>query len=198
MGNDRHEDFYKAADIGIYSANQITPHSGCDRESEFINLFLEPSFFHKVAYETIDGEDVEIVPKLRFRDRLIEQIGRELKFELQTGGFESRMYADTIASTLAVHIIKRHATRKFEPKTYTDGLPSYKLKIAIAYIHDHLDRNISLSEIAQQVQIILIPLLHSSNNSQISIHFNDPFRRLFFFKGDFGYNLARCWSRIFH
>ncbi len=76
-----------------------------------------------------------------------------LKRELETGVAESRLYAESVATLLAVHLLKRYSVQKIVVREYTGGLPNYKLKTAIAYINDNLSRNISLTEIATVVQM---------------------------------------------
>ncbi|MDJ0570770.1 MAG: AraC family transcriptional regulator [Pleurocapsa sp. MO_192.B19] len=46
-----------------------------------------------------------------------------------------------------------YCTIKPKLKNYGDGLPSHKLKLAINYIHDNLDRTITLTELANLVNM---------------------------------------------
>ncbi|MDJ0705489.1 MAG: AraC family transcriptional regulator [Leptolyngbyaceae cyanobacterium MO_188.B28] len=144
---------YASGDIGLFPARQTTPRSGCDREVGFINLFLEPTFFAKVAHESIDPDRAEILPRLRFRDPLIQQLGLALKTDLESGGVDSRFYAESMATALSVHLIRRYAAHQPTIKNYLDGLPPYKLRRTLDYIHDHLDQPLSLTELADLVQM---------------------------------------------
>ena len=150
-----HNDCYISGDIGIFPANQIAPKSQCDRQAAFITLFLEPKFFEQVAWESVDVSKIEIIPRFKLRDPLIQQIGLELKRELESGGIDSRLYAESMATALSVHLISRYASRdrQYELVNYTDGLPKYKLRQIIAYINEQLDRSISLAELADVIQM---------------------------------------------
>lgn len=147
------EDRYTSGDLGIFPAHQTAPKSQCDRSASFISLFLEPRFFDRVAWESVDVDGIEILPQFKFRDPLIQQIGLELKKELELGGIDSRFYAESMATALSVHLIRRYAVRQYKFSNYTDGLPKYKLKQAIAYINEQLDKNVSLAELADLVQM---------------------------------------------
>ena len=146
-------DRYASGDLGIFPAHQTAPKSQCDRQTSFISLFLEPKFFARVAWESVDVDSIEIVPQFKFRDPLIRQIGLELKQELELGGIDSRFYAESMATALSVHLISRYTVHPYQLRNYTDGLPKYKLRQVIAYINEQLDKNISLAELADLVQM---------------------------------------------
>ena len=59
------------------------------------------------------------------------------------------MYADVIANLMAVHLFNNYATTKPQIKSYTNGLPIYKLKRVKEYIEANLERALSLDELAQ-------------------------------------------------
>jgi YesN/AraC family two-component response regulator len=105
------------------------------------------------AHETLNINQLEIVPQIFGRDPLIYQIGLELKKELEFARDDSHLYAESMATALAVHLMKRYAVQTSAIKTYSGGLSSYKLKTAIAYINEHLHQNLSLAEIAAVVQM---------------------------------------------
>lgn len=58
-----------------------------------------------------------------------------------------------MTAALSAHLLRRYTTRKQEIKSYTEGFPKYKLKQVIGYINEHLDRNLSFSELANIVKI---------------------------------------------
>jgi AraC-like DNA-binding protein len=68
-------------------------------------------------------------------------------------GVDSRLYAESMATALSPHLLRRYATKQLVIRDYKGGLPKYKLREAIAYINDHLERNLSLAELAALVQM---------------------------------------------
>lgn len=139
---------YTYGDIGIFPVSQPGPRARCDQGAEFISLYLEPRTFARVACESVDADRVEIVPQFKIRDPLIQQIGLDLKTELESGGVDSRLYAESMATALSAHLLQRYAVKRSILRDYTGGLPKHKLREAIAYIHDYLDQELILAEMA--------------------------------------------------
>lgn len=148
-------------DISIYPAN-CPQKQRWKEEIEFIDVYLEPALFSQAAEKLSGSDRVEILPHQTIRDPLIQQLGLALKAELnasnpplevvsQASG--SRLYAESIAQTLAIHLLRRYSSRKATMPAYTGGLSRSKLKTAIAYIHEHLDQDLSLAVMAAVVQI---------------------------------------------
>ena len=142
------KEYYTCGDIGFFPASQQGPIAQCDREVEFINLYLEPKTFARVACESVDADRVELVPQFNIRDPLIQQIGLELKTELEFGAADSRLYAESMATALSAHLLQRYSVKKLILRDYTGGLPKHKLREAIAYINDHLDLDLMLADMA--------------------------------------------------
>ena len=86
-------------------------------------------------------------------DPLIYQIGLDLKTELETDGVDSRLYAESMATALSIHLLRRYSARKQEIKEFRGGLPQYKLMEVISYINAHLDQDITLAELAALIQM---------------------------------------------
>ena len=76
-----------------------------------------------------------------------------LKTELELAGEDSKLYADSMATALGVHLLKRYAVKKSVIREYKDGLLPYQLRIVIEYIQEHLDRSLSLDILAGLVNI---------------------------------------------
>ncbi len=135
-------------DVGIFPAQQVAPAAEFEQELGIIHLYLEPIILVQAAYESVNTDRVEIVQQLQTHDLLIQQLGLSLKRELEIGVGSSRLYAESVATMLAVHLLKRYCVHQPVIREYASGLPSHKLKTAIAYINDNLEQNISLTEIA--------------------------------------------------
>lgn len=121
--------------------------------AEFMLMSLQPSFPIDVMDRDLSIDQIEIMPQVFGRDPLIYSMGLELKRELEFGGMDSRLYAESMAAALAIHLIRRYSTRKAIIKSYSGGLPPHKLKSVLAYIQDYLDQSLSLAEMAAIVQM---------------------------------------------
>ena len=138
-------------DVGIFPAQQVAPAAEFEQELGIIHVYLEPRILTAIG-ESINTDRVEIIQQLQTQDLLIQQLGLSLK-RLDMGAADSRLYAESVATMLAVHLLKRYSVQPPVIREYTGGLPSQKLRTAIAYINDNLEQNISLTEIATAVQM---------------------------------------------
>jgi AraC family transcriptional regulator len=118
-----------------------------------IFLGLEPKTFAYMVDETIERDGMELIPHFATPDPLIHQIGVALKRALQSTEYTSCLYAETMTTALIVHLLQYYCSQKVTLPTYTGGLSKAKLQRVIDYIHDHLDRDLSLNELAAIVQL---------------------------------------------
>lgn len=124
-----------------------------DRNTHILSLNLEHELLTRNAVEVLDTEQFELIPHLITQDALIHQIGLGLKTQLQTNDVNSRLYAESAATFLAVHLLQNYSTRKSIVKAYAGGLPQQKLRQATEYIQEHLAQEISLNELAEYLGI---------------------------------------------
>ncbi len=139
-------------DIIITPAN-IGTRTRWDKSLSVIFIGFEPIVFNRTIYESLDLDKVELVPKFAISDALIYQIGLTLKSTLENNNAGSRLYAETMANALAVHLLQHYSIRKPRAQNYQDGLPRHKLQLVIDYIYAHLDENIGLTELATLVKM---------------------------------------------
>lgn len=118
-----------------------------------IMLGFEPEIFNRAIYEMVEPEKVELVPHFATPDPLVCQLGLTLKTELETNGLGSKLYSETIANLLVVHLLQHYSVTKPVIKNYTGGLPKYKLQQVIEYINAYLEQSLGLEELAQVVQM---------------------------------------------
>ncbi|MBW4616661.1 MAG: AraC family transcriptional regulator [Desmonostoc vinosum HA7617-LM4] len=143
----RSQDYFGVGDIMI-TPPYLHRKLAWDQQAEFLLLRLESKLFAAAIYECVDAERVEIIPTFKVCDPLIQQIGLALKSELEIDGLCDRLYAESMANALAVHLLKRYSTRTSNIPNYTGGLPKHKLQQAIDYIQAHFAEDISLEAIA--------------------------------------------------
>jgi AraC family transcriptional regulator len=147
----QHEQIAKG-DIVIIPANTQNQQTW-DRDVEFSLLLLEPKHIAQIAHESIDVDRVEILPHFATPDPLIYQICLALNSELASGGLCSRLYVDSLITTLAVRLLRQYSAQEQLIRQYSDGLSKHKLQQVSEYIDDHLMENISLKELATVVKM---------------------------------------------
>lgn len=121
--------------------------------AEYIALRLEPELVVKATEQSLEANSIEIVPNIRIRDPLMQQMGLTLLSEVKAGEAMSRLYAESMATMLAVHLLRHYSASKLTIKNYTDGLPQSKLRQAIEYINDRLTHDLTLAELAAVVKL---------------------------------------------
>ena len=119
-------------------------------EQGLILLSLDPAFLGRVAHEFVDPDRIEIVPHFAKDDPLIYQIGRSLKRALQIEPFESRVYAESLGTALAAHLLQYYAARK-HPLHNSISLSQKSIQQAIEYINEYLTEDLSLEAIATSI-----------------------------------------------
>ncbi len=141
-------------DIILTPANQATEYFW-DREVDVLHLCLEPALIAKVALEVIevDAACVEVLNQFAATDLQIQQLGHLLLAELKAEKLGNQLYAESLVNALAIHLIREYSTIKKTVHQYFGGLSKSKLQQAIAYIQEHLDRDLSLDEIAAEVNL---------------------------------------------
>ncbi|MBD2104965.1 AraC family transcriptional regulator [Leptolyngbya sp. FACHB-261] len=124
-------------------------------EVNVLHLCLEPALVAKVALEAVevDSVRVEILNHFAAADPQIRQIGQLLLAELESKKVGSRLYAESLVNALVVHLIREYSTIERSVQQYTGGLSESKLKQVIAYIQEHLNQDLSLEEIAAEVNL---------------------------------------------
>lgn len=126
-----------------------------DKEVDVLHLCLEPALIAKVAVETIevDAARIEVLNRFAVADLQIQQLGHLLLAELEAERLGNRLYAESLANALAVHLIREYSTIHKTVRQYSGGLSKAKLQQAIAYIQEYLDQDLSLDEIAAEVNL---------------------------------------------
>ncbi|MEL6224474.1 MAG: AraC family transcriptional regulator [Cyanobacteria bacterium J06627_8] len=135
-------------DLGIYPA-YLSQKFCWEEDVEFFNLFLEPSFIAQVGYEVFGRNCCELIPNfVALNDPLIQQICFALKKSLEIDQEHSRLYADSMAQALVVHLLSRYSTHLPKIQLNPGGLTKRQQQQIFEYIQVNLDRNISLVELA--------------------------------------------------
>lgn len=124
-----------------------------DTHIQILSLNLHPELLHLHTRELLNRDHVELIPKLNIQDGLIYQIGLALQADLQRPVNADRIYGETLANSLAVHLLQNYSTTKTPALDCEHGLSRRKLQLVTAYINDNLERELSLKELAAVTQL---------------------------------------------
>lgn len=120
---------------------------------EIIGLHIEPAFFTQLAAEVTDSDRIELVPQFKLNDPLIYQIAIALKAQIRSPGGWQRLYMESMMTAVSAHLLQQYSTRKPKIKPDSASLSKTHLRQITEYIHEHSDRNLSLLEMAQYLQM---------------------------------------------
>lgn len=149
QGNQTHTGLYAKGDFCITPA-QVPFFARWDRDDCFLQIRITSAFIQSIARETIDGnsDQLELVPEFRIRDPHIESLGRLFLAELNQKHLGSKLYIDSLANVLAVHLIRQYTTTQRRLSIYEGGLPERQLLQVLEYINEYLHQDIKLSDLA--------------------------------------------------
>lgn len=121
-----------------------------DDEDHFLEIRIASDFIERVARETLvkNPDQIELLPEFRIRDSQLEAIALMLLAELQQEHPGSRLYIESLTNVLAVHLLRQYATAKPHLPIYEGGLSQRQLMQVLGYIHDHLEQDIKLADLA--------------------------------------------------
>lgn len=117
------------------------------------SISLKPELLARNAAELLAVDHVEILPRRPFYDPLILQIGLALKADLESQKPGGLLYSETMATALAVHILRNYSAHSHQQVDQPSGLSASQLQLVIDYINDHLDQELSLKELAEITQL---------------------------------------------
>ena len=114
-----------------------------------LHLFLDPTVIHTVAAEAgVNPDRIEIAPGLGVRDPRFEQIGFGFLSELRSGGLGGRLYAESLATLLAVQLVRHHSSVALPSPRRSARLSPTALASATDYVEEHLAEDVSLAAVA--------------------------------------------------
>lgn len=148
-GDQTHTGLFAQGDISITPAH-VPLFARWDSDDHFLQIGLTAQLIQQVAADVLqmDSDRWEFLPEFRLRDPQLEAIGMMLLHELQQANPGSNLYIDSLANVLAVHLLRHYAIRKPSQPIYSGGLPQRQLMLVLDYLHDHLQHDIKLGDLA--------------------------------------------------
>jgi AraC family transcriptional regulator len=119
-----------------------------------LHICLKPELMRQVAEASdIDSKRFDLVHCFGQQDLQLRQIGMLMFAELQSGGMMGQLYAESLTQVLVIHLLRHYSTLTQTITSQNRSLTRNQLRQAIDYIHTHLDRDLSLAELASTINI---------------------------------------------
>ena len=122
-----------------------------DEEIEYVAITLSPELFGRAAEDAGLKGRIEVAEACDARDPFIHRVGLALMREGESNQPAGRLYAESLANLLVVHLLRNYSTGKVVD--ISGGLSGHRLRRAMAFIQDNLERNVGLEEIANEVDL---------------------------------------------
>jgi len=123
-------------------------------QSLVILLRLAPAYIRTVAGDecVIDPDRFELRDVFATRDATLENAARRLLAALELEGVDSLLHVDSLACELAIHLLRTYTTKGAQewPKS---RLSPHKLRRAVEYIDENLERQMTLAALADVVAL---------------------------------------------
>jgi AraC family transcriptional regulator len=120
-----------------------------------LHLHLNAALFSRTVQQVVDRDPIQVMVQERtgFQDPLLAHIALSLQQELQHPASEDvgKLYAETAAQMLAAHLLRHYITTDVLIHEYSRKLSSHQMRRLTTFILDHLNQNLSLEMLAQQV-----------------------------------------------
>lgn len=120
----------------------------CAAPIDELHVFLDPAIVRDVARE-IGRERFELIDGVALVDPAFAELARQLLAEIDGPGVGTRLFADTTALALALHLLRHHSTagggRGAPPRL---EMTARQLRLATDYIEAHLGEELTLEHLA--------------------------------------------------
>lgn len=123
---------------------------------EILQVYLRKSIYQAAVEEMygLEGATAEIVPRFATIDPLMEQLALAILAALRDGSTQDRLYVETMAQMMAVHLARRHSTRSRPERIVAgDGLSRQRIRRLLEYIEANLGGDLSLEAMATEVDM---------------------------------------------
>jgi AraC family transcriptional regulator len=120
-------------------------------------LYLRPLFVRAAARElNFSDHEIDLTPQIGFKDKHISHVAMSLLHELNEANVVGRLYADSLATGLAIQLVRRYSTLK-DVHVGHGGMAPHKLRKAIALIEHHIydeeEGRLALRAVARDVSM---------------------------------------------
>lgn len=119
-----------------------------------LNIHLQPRFVKQVAEATeMDTGRLDLANHFAKQDLQLQHIAMLLLAELRSNGLMGQLYVESLSQALVIHLLRHYSEVTQIITTENRSLTHTQLQQAIDYIHTHLNRDLSLAELASVINI---------------------------------------------
>ena len=117
-------------------------------ESEHLAMLLDPSLVLRAAAESRAASTVDVIESSVPSDPVITSVGLALMGELESESQSGRLYAESLANVLALHLLRHYTASGRENHRLVGGLSGHKLRLVLEFIDANYGSDLTLNELA--------------------------------------------------
>lgn len=117
-------------------------------DTECLGIYLDPSLIERAARDADPGALFEVVARANARDPLVSRVGMALLAEMESEAPGGRLYAESLANVLAVHVLRNYTDAGAAPRSFKGGLAGRRLRRVLSYIEENHERDLTLEVLA--------------------------------------------------
>jgi AraC family transcriptional regulator len=127
---------------------------GGDTYRPTLHIHLKPELIIQVAETSeINRERINLVNCFSKHDLHLQHVAMLLLAELKSGGMMGQLYIESLTQVLVIHLLRHYSTFTQTITSENRSLTHAQLQQTINYINTHLDRDLSLVQIAGVINI---------------------------------------------
>jgi len=148
MDGRSHDDSLHRGDLLLIPAG--VPFSGaCEITDEVLAFTIEPAFLERLSLAADYPHAIELISTFKHRDPHIEGIAQSIQREIQTASWGNRLYLDSLANLLAIHLLRNYTSQPLRRSKPELGLGELALNQVLDYINAHFEQEIQIADLAQ-------------------------------------------------
>jgi AraC family transcriptional regulator len=132
----------------IPSGEPFSTRVGADAEA--LGIYLDPALVERAAQDADPSGRFQIVARSNPRDLLVNRVGLALLAEMESEAPGARLYAESLANVLAVHVLRNYANAGAEVRRVKGGLSGRTLRRVLSYIAENHEHELTLEDLANE------------------------------------------------
>lgn len=117
---------------------------------EYFAASLSAEFVTRATADFEANRGAQLVLACGPQDALVRSIAVAVATELDAGMPTGKLYVESLANALAVHVLRHYSTESLIPDLNFGGLPARRLRRVEEFIEANIDRDLSLTELAEE------------------------------------------------
>jgi AraC family transcriptional regulator len=123
-----------------------------DTDETMLHIHLNPELVRQVAQNS-EVDRIDLVNCFSKHDLRLHQIAMLLLSELKSDGIMGQLYVESLTQVLIIHLLRNYSSSTPQIAPQHNGLTAIQLRQTIDYIQAHLDRDLSLAQMAAAISI---------------------------------------------